>query len=99
VRRELTEEKRESGRGTRVLVWRRIKGSSSRNQGKAPIFKSKRGNQVRGVPMIVWCCILFVIDCIAMYEGMGIVIFVKIRMENRVSGIFPETAWRVASDR
>jgi len=34
-----------------------------------------------------------------MYEGMGIVIFVKIRMENRVSGIFPETAWRVASDR
>jgi len=74
VRRELTKEKRESGKGTRVLVWTRVKGSSSRIQGKAPIFKSKRGNQVRGVPMIVWYCILFVIDWIVMYEGMGIVI-------------------------
>ena len=43
--------------------------------------------------------ILFVIDCIVMYEGMGVVIFVKIGMENRVSGIFPETTWRVARDR
>ncbi|QCD86417.1 hypothetical protein DEO72_LG3g939 [Vigna unguiculata] len=64
VRRELTKEKRESGKGTRVLVWTRVKGSSSRIQGKAPIFKSKRGNQ----------------------------------NENRVSGIFPETAKRVARD-
>jgi len=75
-------------RGTRVLVWRRVKGSSSGIQGKASVFKSKRGNQVRGVPMIVWCCILFVIDWIVMYEGMGIVIFVKIRMKIEFLGFF-----------
>jgi len=56
VRRVLTKEKREFWRGTRVLVWGRVKGSSSGIQGKASIFKSKRGNQVRGV---LTACFIF----------------------------------------
>ncbi|QCD94024.1 hypothetical protein DEO72_LG5g2102 [Vigna unguiculata] len=32
-------------------------------------------------------------------RGNGVIIFVKNSMENWVSGIFPETAWRVARER